>query len=50
MVKMIENEEPDLINVQELYEYQNKPVGIGNMCRIFTAGNGKQSSYCYQEQ
>ena len=41
MMKIIEKEEPDLIFVQEPYEYQNKPVGIGKKCRIFTAGNGK---------
>jgi len=29
MMKIIEKEEPDLIFVQEPYEYQNKPVGIG---------------------
>ena len=39
--EIIEKEEPDLIFVQEPYEYQNKPVGIGKKCRIFTAGNGK---------
>jgi len=26
---------------QEPYEYQNKAVGFGKKCRIFTAGNGK---------
>ena len=41
MMKMIEKEEPDLILVQEPYEYQNRPVGIEMKCRIFTAGNGK---------
>ena len=44
MMKIIEKEEPDLIFVQEPYEYQNKPVGIGKKCRIFTAGNGKHRS------
>jgi len=41
MMKMIEIEEPDLILVQEPYEYQNRPVGIEKRCRIFTTGNGK---------
>jgi len=41
MMKMIEKEEPDLIFVQEPYEYQNRPVRIEKKCRIFTAGNGK---------
>jgi len=41
MMKTIEKEEPDLIFVQEPYEFQNIPVGIEKKCRIFTAGNGK---------
>jgi hypothetical protein len=41
MMNMIKKEEPDLIFVQEPYEYQNRPVGIEKNCRIFTAGNGK---------
>jgi hypothetical protein len=41
MIKVIEKEEPDLIFVQEPYEYQNRPVVIEKKCRIFTAGNGK---------
>jgi len=41
LMKMTETEEPDLIFVQEPYEYQNRPVGIAKKCRIFTAGNGK---------
>jgi len=49
-MKMIEKEEPDLIFVQEPYEYQNRPVGIEKKCRIFPAGNGKQSRHCYPEQ
>jgi hypothetical protein len=40
-MKMIETEEPDLIFVQEPYEYRNRPVGIGKKNRIFTTGNGK---------
>ena len=40
--EIIEKEEPDLIFVQEPYEYQNRPVGIEKKCRVFTAGNGKR--------
>jgi len=47
--KVIEKEEPDLIFVQEPYEYQNKPVGIEQKYRIFTVGKGKQSSHCYSK-
>jgi hypothetical protein len=39
-MKVIEKQEPDLIFVQEPYEYQNRPVGIGKKYRIFTAGMG----------
>ena len=41
LMKTIETEEPDVIFVQEPYEYRNKPAGIGKQNRIFTAGNGK---------
>ena len=44
MMKMTEKEEPDLVFVQEPYEYQNKPVGIEKKYRIFSAGNGKYSA------
>ena len=40
-MKMIEIEEPDLIFIQEPYEYHNRPVGIEEKYRMFTAGNGK---------
>jgi hypothetical protein len=40
-MKVIDTEEPDLILIQEPYEYQNRPVGIEKKYRIFTAGNGK---------
>jgi hypothetical protein len=40
-MKMIEQEEPDLIFVQNPYEYQNRPVAFEKKYRIFTAGNGK---------
>jgi len=43
-MKVIEKQEPDLIFVQEPYEYQNRPVGIGKKYRIFTAGNIEQPS------
>jgi len=35
---IIDTEEPDLILIQEPYEYQNRPVGIEKKYRIFTAG------------
>jgi hypothetical protein len=41
LMKVIEREEPDIIFVQEPYEYQNKPVGIDKKYRTFTAGQGK---------
>jgi hypothetical protein len=44
-MKVVVPEEPDLILIQEPYEYQNRPVGIEKKYRIFTAGNGKQSSH-----
>jgi hypothetical protein len=40
LMKIIEIEEPDLVLIQEPYEYKNKPVGIEKN-RIFTAGIGK---------
>jgi hypothetical protein len=39
-MKVIETEKPDLILVQQPYEYRNRPIGIDKY-RIFTAGNGK---------
>jgi len=44
MMKMIEKEEPGLIFVQELYDYQHRPVGIEKKYRIFTAENGKHGA------
>ena len=41
LMKITETEEPDLLLIQEPYEYQNKPVGIEKKNRIFTAGTGK---------
>ena len=41
LMKVIEREEPDIILVQEPYEYQNKPAGIDKKYRTFTAGQGK---------
>lgn len=41
LMKVIETEEPDLILVQQPYEYQNRPIGIDKKYRIFMAGNGK---------
>ena len=43
-MKVTEKDEPDLIFVQEPYEYQNKPVGIEKKYRIFTAGKGKHKA------
>ena len=40
-MKITETEEPDILLIQEPYEYQNKPAGIENKNRIFTAGTGK---------
>jgi hypothetical protein len=40
-MKVTEREEPDLVFVQEPYEYQNRPAGIAKKYRIFTVGNGK---------
>jgi hypothetical protein len=40
-MKLIKEEELDLILAQELYEYQNRPAGIEKKYRTFTAGNGK---------
>jgi hypothetical protein len=45
LMKVIDTEQPDLLFIQEPYEYQNRPVGIDKKYRIFTAGDGKQSSY-----
>jgi hypothetical protein len=41
-MKVIDTEEPDLILIQEPYEYQNRPVGIKKKYRIFMAAEGKQ--------
>ena len=40
-MKLIDTEEPDILLIQEPYEYQNRLVGIEKKYRIFTAGNGK---------
>jgi hypothetical protein len=40
-VKVIDTEKPDLLFIQEPYEYQNTPVGIDKKYRIFLAGDGK---------
>ena len=40
-MKLIDTEEPDILLIQEPYEYQNRPVGIVKKYRMFTAGNGK---------
>ena len=41
LMKLIDTEEPDILLIQEPYEYQNRLVGIEKKYRIFTAGNGK---------
>jgi hypothetical protein len=40
-MKVTDTEEPNLILLQEPYEYQYRPIGIENKYRIFTAGKGK---------
>jgi UDP-N-acetylglucosamine transferase subunit ALG13 len=40
-MKIIETEEPDLLLIQDPYEYQNKPAGMEKKDRVFTAGSGK---------
>jgi hypothetical protein len=44
-MKVIDRERPDLLLIQEPYEYQNRPVRTDKKYRIFNAGDGKQSSY-----
>ena len=44
LMKVTGTEEPDLILIQEPYEYQNRPVGIQKKYRIFTAGNRKHNN------
>jgi len=39
-------EEPDIIYVQETYEFPNRAFGIGRTCKIFTAGNEKNKATC----
>jgi hypothetical protein len=41
LMKVIDAEEPDIVLIQEPYEYHNKPIGIEKKYRIFTAGQGK---------
>ena len=43
-MKMTDTEEPDLILIQEPYEYQNRPSGINKKYRIFTAGKCKHTA------
>ena len=43
-MKKIDDEEPDLILIQETYEYQNRITGIAQKYRIFTAGTGKHKA------
>jgi ribonuclease HI len=40
-MKVIDTDEIDLILIQEPYEYQNRPAGIENTYRTYTAGTGK---------
>jgi cell envelope opacity-associated protein A len=40
-MKITETEEPDLLLIQEPYEYQNKPAEMEKKNRVFTAGTGK---------
>jgi len=41
LMAIIETEEPDLLLIQEPYEYQNKSTGMEKKNRVFTAGTGK---------
>jgi len=41
LMKVIDTEEIDLLLIQEPYEYQNRPAGIENRYRTYTAGSGK---------
>ena len=41
---MPDTDETDIIFIQEPYEYQNRPAGIGRKYRIFTAGTEKHRS------
>jgi hypothetical protein len=50
LMKTTETDETDLIFIQEPYEYQNRPAGIGKKHRIFTAGTGKQSGHNNHKQ
>ena len=40
LMKIIETEEPNLLLIQEPYEYQNKPPGMEKKNRIYTEGTG----------
>jgi hypothetical protein len=40
-MKIIDTDETDLILIQEPYEYRNRPAGIENAYRTYTAGTGK---------
>jgi dihydroxyacetone kinase-like predicted kinase len=40
-MKKINDEEPDIILIQEPYEYKNRITGIDKKYRIFSAGTGK---------
>jgi hypothetical protein len=44
LIKTIDTEEPDIILIQEPYEYRNRPIGIEKKHRIFTAGQGKHTA------
>jgi len=41
LMKKTEAEEPDLLLIQEPYEYKNRLTGMSKQYRIFTAGKGK---------
>jgi len=40
-MKKIETEEPDLLLIQEQYEYKNRLTGMSKQYQIYTAGTGK---------
>jgi len=41
LMKITDTDETDFIFIQEHYEYQSRPAGIGRKHRIYTAGTGK---------
>jgi len=44
LMKTIETEEPDLLLIQEPYEYKNRLTGMRKQYRIYTAATGKYTA------